>query len=134
VSSSHTFTKSDKTLKCSDSDLVRRLLIVLLVLSHSFVLFLEHVSWFLGELRLNGSTELNVGLQLVSCEVWVEWIFLKSVHVYNVLSNHKILVISLLIKDNEEQIESWHDWWWDINVISEGFWSIISTLNWIGSS
>jgi hypothetical protein len=36
-------------------------------------------------------------------------VFLKSVHVYYVLSDVEIFFITLLIENNEEEVESGHD-------------------------
>ena len=70
MSASHGLAKTDERLKLSDSDLVGRTSLgILFILPHALELLLEHLSRFFSELRLDRSAKLDVGLQLLSCEV-----------------------------------------------------------------
>lgn len=111
VSSSHCFTESDQALKLSDCDLVSRSLrLILLILSQSLKLFLEHECRFLGEFGFDCATELNVCLELLCGEIRSQSVLSQAMHVDNVISNVVILIISFLIEDHEEEIETGHDW------------------------
>ena len=69
VSASHALTQTDQRLELTDSDLVgRSSLGILLVLPHTLELLLEHLSCFFGKLRFNGSAELDVSLELLGRE------------------------------------------------------------------
>jgi hypothetical protein len=65
VGTSHTFTQTNKTFKLAHSNLVgRATLAILLILSHSLELFLEHMSRLLIESGLDSSCEFDICLQL----------------------------------------------------------------------
>lgn len=64
VSPGHGLRKSNQRLKLSDRDLVRSPATCVLSLSDALVLLLQDLSTFLGELRVDGSAELDVGLNL----------------------------------------------------------------------
>ena len=67
VSASHALAQSDETFELTDGYLVRGpSLPILLILSHSLELFLEHVRGLLSEARLDSAAELDVGLHLLS--------------------------------------------------------------------
>ena len=40
-------------------------------------------------------------------------------HFDNVLSDEEVFIVVLFIKDDEEDIESGHDWWGNVHVESE---------------
>lgn len=72
------------------------------MLSHSLELFLKHCSRFLVKFGFYKSTELNVSLELIGDKVWMKGVFFKSMHIYDMLGNHVILIISLFIIDYKE--------------------------------
>lgn len=106
--------------------MIRILILSLLLLSDGFVLFLQNHSSFLVELRIDGSTELDVGLHLFHLEVWIDSIVLKSVHVHDVLGDMEIFIVILFIKDNEEDVKTRHDRWRDVHIKLERSCFIIS--------
>jgi hypothetical protein len=66
VSTSHAFTQTNQTFKLTHSDLVgRTTLAILLILSHSLELFLEHMCRLLSEAGLDGPCEFDICLQLL---------------------------------------------------------------------
>jgi hypothetical protein len=66
MSTSHAFAQTNETFKLTHSNLVSRATLpILLILSHSLELFLEHMSRLLVEAGLDGSSEFDICLQLL---------------------------------------------------------------------
>lgn len=63
----------------------------------------------MSEVRIEIAAEFDVGLHLVELERWRQGVILKSVHVHNVLCNVIVLVVVLVVKDQEEDVETGHD-------------------------
>lgn len=132
VSASHTLTQTNQRLKLADSDLVgRSTLGILLVLPHTFELFLEHLSCLLGELRLNRSAELDVSLELLGREGRVQGVLLQSVHLHDVIGDVNVIIITLLIENDEEEVETRHDRCRDVYVEAKRSGSVIATVDWV---
>ena len=55
-------------------------------------------------------------------------------HVHDVLSDVLIFIISLLIENDEEQVEAGHDRWRNVHVVTEGLRSVITAKDWVGCS
>ena len=103
-------------------------------LSNEFVFIFQNQSTFLSELWSDGSAELDVSLHLLHSEFWVDCSFFKSVHVYDVLGDVEIVIVVLFVEDDEENVESGHNWRRDIDVESERFGSVVSSVDWVGCS
>jgi hypothetical protein len=135
VSASHALTQTDQRLKLTDSDLVgRSTLGILLVLPHTFELLLEHLSCLLGELRLNGSAELDISLELLGREGRVQGILLQSVHLDDVIGDVNVIIITLLIENDEEEVETRHDRCRDVHVEAKRSGSVVAAIDWVGCS
>ena len=79
------------------------------------------------ELGLQGAAHLDVGLELCHSEVRGQSSILNSVHVDNMARNVEVLIVLLLVNDDEEEVETRHNWRADVNVVAEGPRAIIST-------
>ena len=75
-------------------------------LAHVTVLFLENLCSFLGEDWFEGSAHLDVGLQGLHVEVYLEGFVLEAMHVHDVLGNAEVLLVYLLVLNDEEQVKS----------------------------
>lgn len=107
VRSGQGFGETDQRLKGSDCHLVAAsVCFKLLSLSDGLVFFLENLSTFLRELWIDSPAEFDVGLELLLREISRDCITQKSVHFDNMLSNHVIFIIVLLIKYDKEDIKS----------------------------
>ena len=107
----HRLRQSDEGLKLSHSVAVGRLDGVPIgsCLTKLLVLVLEELRRVTSELRLESSAHFDVGLQLGHRELWLQRTVLQAVHVDNVARNLEVLVVLLLVKDNEEEVEARHD-------------------------
>ena len=106
------------------------------LVSHSqlLVLLLEDKGGLSGELWLQGTTHLDVGLELRHREVRGQCCVLNSVHVDNMARNVEVLVFLFLVNDDEEEVEAGHNWRADIDVVAQGPCAIISTSERISCS
>ena len=86
------------------------------------------------ELRLQGATHLDVGLELCHSEVRGQSSILNSVHIDNMARNVEVLIILLFVDDDEEKVETRHNRRADINVVAQGPRTIISTSERISCS
>jgi len=59
----------------------------------------------------DGSAKLDVSLNLFHSEFWIDSSFFKSVHVHDMLGDVEIIIVVLFVEDDEENIESGHNWW-----------------------
>ena len=91
-----------------------------LTLSHQFVFLFQDLCTLLREVRVQVAAELDVGLHLIQFERWRQCIILQSVHVHNVLCDVVILIIILVIKNEEEDVETGHDGRRDVHVEPKG--------------
>lgn len=92
---------------------------ILVRLTKFLVLILEDKRRFFRELRLERTANFDVCLELLHGKVRVKSTVLEPVHVYNVPSNMKVLIVVFFVKDHKEQIEARHNWRRDVNVVSE---------------
>ena len=110
VGTGHGLGESDQGLQLSHSHFVGMLLIRSLPLSNEFVFLLENLRTLLGEVWVDCSAELDVGLHVIELEGRLQRVILEAMHVYNVLSDVVVLVVVLVVEDHEEDVESGHDW------------------------
>lgn len=109
------------------------LLVCSLTLTYELIFFFKNHCTFLSEGGVDCSAEFDVSLHLVKREWWLKSIILKTVHVYNVLRNVVVFIVIFVVKHQEEDIESRHDWGRDLHVESQRFCSIVSTVLGVGS-
>ena len=76
------------------------------VLTQLAILFLEHLCSFFSESWFDCSANLNISLQSFEVKVNFESLILEAVHVDDVLGNIEVYFLTLVILNDEEQIES----------------------------
>ena len=86
------------------------------------------------ELRLQGTTNLDVGLKLCHREVRRQCCILNSVHIDNMARNMEVIIIFFLVDDDKKEVETRHNWWADINVVAQGPCTVISASKRISCS
>lgn len=79
-------------------------------LPDELVLFLQDFGTFMCKVRVDRPAELDVRLHLIELERWQQCVILQPVHVHDMLSYVEVLVIVLIVEDQEENVESRHDW------------------------
>ena len=52
-------------------------------------------------------------------EINFEGLILEAVHVDDVLGDIKVHLLALVILNDEEQVESRHNWWRNVHIISQ---------------
>ena len=80
------------------------------------------------------TSKFDVGLNLLHLEIWINSFVTKSMHVDDMVSDVVIFLVILLIKNNEENVESGHKWRSNVDVISERSGSIVATENGVSCS
>ena len=133
--SSHCLRETDERFQLTDSNLVSTLQIATLVSgTHHLVLVFQNFSTFLAESRIDVTSKFDVGLNLLHLEIWINSFVTKSMHVDDMVSDVVIFLVILLIKNNEENVESGHKWRSNVDVISERSGSIVATENGVSCS
>ena len=96
-------------------------------LSQLLVLLFEDKGRLTHELRSNSPAHLDVGLELGHGEFRLEGRILQSMHIDDMPSDVEVLLVLLFVVDDEEKVESRHDWRRDLNVVAKRLCAIIST-------
>ena len=104
-----------------------RRIFALVHLAKLLVLRFQNLSRLSRELWLKGSADFDVSLELLGGKLWVEGLILIFMHGHDVLCNSEVIFIVLLINNDEEEVETRHNWRADINVVAQGPRAIIST-------
>lgn len=133
VSSGDGLRESNQRLKLSHSHLVR-VSRVAVSLSHHDVLVFEDFGALWSECWLDLSAVLDVGLHLLHAEVRRSSRVSKSVHSNDGVGYVEVQIVVLLVKNEEEDVESTHDRRRDVHVLSQGPRPIIPSIDWVGRS
>ena len=83
------------------------------------VLLLKYEGGLMLELRLQGTTNFDVGLKLCHREVRGQCSILNSVHIDNMARNMEVIIFLFLVDDDEEEVETRHNWRADIDVVAQ---------------
>ena len=78
----------------------------------------EDLGRFSRELRFERTANLDICLQLLHGEVGVQRSVLQPVHIDDVSRDMKVVIVVFLVKNDEEKVETRHDWRRNVHIVS----------------